>query len=116
MKNLFFLLIVTLLLSACAGNPPAWWNPGNTYSSTGRQTVSEEKQRVHTQPVSEIPPMPTEEKINVQDETYEEMILTPLQDEEVENDSGDTTAQTEDATINEPHAGDSILPAPSVLE
>ena len=43
------------------------------------------------------------------DESYEEMILTPLQDEETENASGESSAQSAPSET-------SLLPPPSVLE
>ena len=109
MRKILFLTPVSLLLCACSGMPPAWWNPGNTYSSTSRQTVSDEKPRERVLTPSAIEQMPTEEKITVQDESFEEMILTPLQDEETENDTGESSAQSV------PQGGN-MLPPPSVLE
>lgn len=109
MKKLLLSVPAAFLLCACAGMPPAWWNPGNTYSSTSRQTVSDEKPRERVITPSAIEQMPAEEKISVQDESFEEMILTPLQDEETENDSGEASAQSV------PQEG-SALPPPSVLE
>ena len=110
MRKILFLTPVALLLCACAGMPPAWWNPGNTYSSTSRQTVSDEKPRERVITPSAIEQMPTEENIAVQDESFEEMILTPLQDEETENDTGESSAQSV------PQQQGSALPPPSVLE
>lgn len=109
MRKILFLTPVAFFLCACAGMPPAWWNPGNTYSSTSRQTVSDEKPRERVITPSAIEQMPAEEKIAVQDESFEEMILTPLQDEETENDTGESSAQSV------PQEG-SALPPPSVLE
>ena len=109
MRKILFLTPVSLLLCACAGMPPAWWNPGNTYSSTSRQTVSDEKPRERVITPSAIEQMPTEENIAAQDESFEEMILTPLQDEETENDTGESSAQSV------PQGGN-MLPPPSVLE
>ncbi|MDD6152749.1 MAG: hypothetical protein PUK24_05580 [Elusimicrobia bacterium] len=110
MRKILFLTPVSLLLCACSGMPPAWWNPGNTYSSTSRQTVSDEKPRERVITPSAIEQMPTEENIAVQDESFEEMILTPLQDEETENDTGESSAQSV------PQQQGSDLPPPSVLE
>lgn len=109
MKKLLLLFPAAFLVCACSGMPPAWWNPGNTYSSTSRQTVSDEKPRERVITPSAIEQLPSEEKIAVQDESFEEMILTPLQDEETENETGGSSAQSV------PPEGNS-LPPPSVLE
>ena len=81
MRRYILFVVGTIFLGACAGNPPAWWNPGNVYS-----TPKENK------PVEQ--PLPSEQSISLQDESYEEMVLTPLQDEEEENDSGESSSQT----------------------
>ena len=31
MKKILCVSMLAGLLAACAGNPPAWWNPGNRY-------------------------------------------------------------------------------------
>nr|QGT50539.1 hypothetical protein Elusimicrob1349_0090 [uncultured Elusimicrobia bacterium] len=111
MKKFLFLLPAVFLLGACAGMPPSWWNPGNTYSSTSRQTVSDEKPRERVITPSAVERIPSEENISVQDESFEEMILTPLQDEETENATGEASAQSLPQ-----EAGGSALPSPSVLE
>lgn len=55
-------------------------------------------------------PIPQEETIApLPDESYEEMILTPLQDEETENASGESSSQSSPAETG-------MLPPPSVLE
>ena len=81
MHKYITLFLGTLLLGACSGNPPAWWNPGNVYSPPKPAQPQEEQ-------------MPPEQNISLQDEDYEEMTLTPLQDEEEENESGDASSQT----------------------
>lgn len=112
-KNILFLAASCLFAGACAGNPPAWWNPGNTYSS-------EAPARPSSGAVSSVRPaapaaqeeefVPREEAITpLPDESYEEMILTPLQDEETENVSGESSAQSVPSSS-------SVLPPPSVLE
>jgi len=98
------------LLAACAGNPPAWWNPRNTQPG---QTTTKPRTAATTgrsgttlqEPVN----MEAEELIAVPDEGYEEMALTPLQDEEQENESGESSAQV----MQEPTED---LLVPSVLE
>ena len=122
MKKLIFSLFVLSFLTACAGNPPAWWNPGNVYSNTGRQTVSKEKQQPNPAQagalLEEMEDEPTEVSISVSDESYEEMALTPLQDEENEELSGDSSAQSVTPTEEDFTADSSVegLPLPSVLE
>lgn len=93
-------------LAACAGNPPAWWNPGNIYSSQGESTSA-----TPTAPARATTPSQTttEQTLNLPNEDYEEMALTPLQDEEGENDSGESSAQSI------PELED-LLPPPSILD
>lgn len=114
-KNILFGAALCFLLGACAGNPPAWWNPGNAYSvdapsqrpssgtmSSGQTAAPAAQQREDIVPREEaIAPLP--------DESYEEMILTPLQDEETENVSGESSAQSVPSSS-------AVLPLPSVLE
>ncbi len=92
-------------LAACAGNPPAWWNPGNIYSSQGESTSA--TPTVLTRP-ADSSQTPTEQTLDLPNEDYEEMALTPLQDEEGENDSGEASAQS----IPEL---EELLPPPSIL-
>lgn len=114
MRKILFLMPAVFLLHACAGMPPGWWNPGNTYSSTSRQEVSDEKPRQRVITPSAVGQIPAEENIAVQDESFEEMILTPLQDEETENATGEASAQS---VPQEPEPEfDGALPPPSVLE
>lgn len=115
-KNLFSILAFAIFLTACAGNPPAWWNPSNAYSSDGSSISSSSKGSSssgteETQPqFSEETPIPQEiDMAPLPDESYEEMILTPLQDEEVENDSGVSSSQSAPTEMQP-------LPPPSVLE
>lgn len=98
MKKTVLLGVVSSLLMACAGNPPAWWNP--RHMQTGptdlqKQTVAKQKEAESRRPTL-AEPMDTEELIGVTEESYEEMPLTPLQDEEQENDSGESTSQLMD--------------------
>lgn len=106
MKKCFIILLGGLWLAACAGNPPAWWNPaGRSYEpKAAPKTVRPVVQTRSPQPMEEL-------DISLQDETYEEMTLTPLQDEEGENESGDSSAQS-----IVPAEDESFLPPPSILE
>ena len=107
MKHLVKIWLLAICLSACAGNPPAWWNPGNIYSPENRQhTVAPAAASPAAQPLTQPP---AEETLNLPDEDFEEMPLTPLQDEEEENDSGDSSAQSL------PDLED-LLPPPSILD
>ena len=94
MKKIIVFVLGSVFLSACAGNPPAWWNPrqaGNAQTQTGKSASAAAAGR--TQPAATSIDMEAEELIAVPDEGFEEMALTPLQDEEQENDSGESAAQ-----------------------
>ena len=119
MKKFLGLLFIICLLTACAGAPPQWWNPSGTY---GNESVSSPQQstsaRVSPAVRPEEMPVPVEESISTQDDSYEEMILTPLQDEETEEPSaGAQTQNTMDITPSAPESATagSALPLPSVL-
>ena len=103
MKKIFPLFLLTLFAAACAGNPPAWWNPNNRYGSADGQTVQQAPQK-KTIVIKEedIEPLP--------DVTYEEVTLTPMPDEEGENSSGAAAGQ------NQALNPDENLPVPSVLD
>jgi len=108
MKKFILFSLGVLFLTACAGNPPSWWNPGNVYSNSGK------KQAPANQTSANLPNRETdaqeEQTLQLQDQTCEEMILTPLQDEEGENESGDASAQSV-----VPPEDTNALPLPSVL-
>ncbi len=94
-----------LLLVACAGNPPAWWNPSGRYgqTQTKEQTASAAKQT----PGRRVP-IVKEEKIDpLPDSSYEEEVLPPIPEDE------DTPAVD---PVAEPALDGAALPAPSVLE
>ena len=89
---------MSVLVAACAGNPPAWWNPRNLQpgqtagATTARATSATGATRAasaNREPVH----MDREELIALPDEGYEEMAHTPLQDEEHEDESGESSAQ-----------------------
>lgn len=105
MQKQIGILVALLFLAACA-EIPAWWNPRGTAGTTQKApVVSSEPSKNRVQTPSE----PVELDLSLQDETYEEMTITPLQDEEEENDSGDASAQSVVPPEDE-------LPAPSILE
>lgn len=101
MKNVFAFILVSLLVSACAGNPPAWWNPGNRYGGSPAQAASQ----------TPATPVVKEEPIDMTDESYEEIAITPMPDEDNENATGVAASQNEELL---PAAN--ALPQPSVLE
>lgn len=107
MKNILAVFLGSVLFVACAGNPPQWWNPGNRYG-TPEQTPA-----VQT-PAQRAMPAPKEEKLELRDESYEEITLTPMPDEDGENATGASASQNKELLP----AGDTTttLPAPSVLE
>ena len=112
MKKNILLLFAATLTAACAGNPPGWWNPSNAYSSDGYTRPAAAYSApvsVHTPQPDEMPVPQEVDMAPVPDESYEEMILTPLQDEETENASGESSAQSAPSET-------SLLPPPSVLE
>ncbi|MBO7191000.1 MAG: hypothetical protein J6V32_02720 [Elusimicrobiaceae bacterium] len=107
MKKILGSLVAFLLLAACA-EMPAWWTPrqpaeGNKPVAT---TPQNPPRTLHTNPT----PTMEDLELSLTDESYEEMTLTPLQDEEDENDSGETSAQSV------PPEDEDVLPPPSILE
>ena len=106
MKNILGICLFCLGLAACAGNPPAWWNPGNIYSPQNKNNPT--NAQINVAASQHDTQTPIEQKIDVPNDDYEEMTLTPLQDEEGENDSGESSAQSM------PDLEDT-LPPPSIL-
>ena len=113
----FYLLVAMLSLSACAGNPPEWWNPSGTY---GTQSVN--KSNTALAPVRTVTrqaevEIPAEETIETTVEEYEEMSLNPL--EQTETSSAEESSEQADpmyAPAEEHTAREGALPPPSVLE
>ena len=106
MKKTWSIFFSVLLLTACAGNPPAWWNP-RTKTAQVQPSSSHPQAPVAT----ELPPPTEEDPSLLPEDTYEEMTLTPLQDEEGENASGDSSAQS----VTPIEQNTDFLPPPSVL-
>lgn len=107
MQKLWGILFTFSLLAACA-EMPAWWTPrqpagGNKPVAT---TPQNPPQTLHTNPT----PTMEDLELSLTDESYEEMNLPPLQDEEDENDSGETSSQSV------PPDEEDVLPPPSILE
>lgn len=89
-----------LLLAACAGAPPSWWNPNNRYGST--QTDISKNVEVTSKPARKTIIIKEEAMDPLPDVSYEEETLTPLPDA---------------APEQIPAAADeNTLPAPSVLD
>lgn len=82
-----------ILLSACAGNPPAWWNPSGIYNPEEvGHTVSQKREQAVVTPVKNE--IPAEEEIDPVVEAYEEEKLVPLSTAQEEQTS-DSPAQEE---------------------
>lgn len=99
------------MLAACAGNPPTWWNPSNSYgnsSSKKGEVRAVSQPRVVPTVEEEIPQ--EEHILPLPDSEYEEMILTPLQDEETEQATGSSSAQNV-ISPDEPTATDKKIPS-----
>lgn len=110
-KNLLFIFF-SLLLVACAGEPPKWWNPSNAYVPTVKQETPAKSNTTTSRKTTVVKPTvlePTEENIILQDDSFEEMTLAPLP-QDLQEESDDTTVPTE--TVN----NSTNLPTPSVLE
>ncbi|MBR2865779.1 MAG: hypothetical protein IKC13_05870 [Elusimicrobiaceae bacterium] len=87
---------VFIFLTACAGTPPAWWNPSGAYG--GDQAVSRPQKAAparvavpESQPVEEEP---IEQHFEPAFEEYEEMRLTPLPETDGEQEGGLAVEQT----------------------
>lgn len=99
MRYVISLCLLSCLLSACAGNPPAWWNPNNRYGTAENQPVPQKK-------AAKKQVVVREDTIDTFTEvSYEEEILEPLPEEEEPAAAQVTPAQD---------SGE--LPSPSVLE
>lgn len=118
MKTIVFCFLVSFFMAACAGNPPAWWNPSNSYNGPSQVRGSAPKTVKVAPNNGEQEITPAEENLTpLPDESYEEMILTPLQDEETEDPANKTPQDTQNTMDITPSASmGSMLPPPSVLE
>ena len=105
MQKVLGFIFSVILLGACA-EVPAWWNPRGTTATP--QKTAPAPARTQTQPAAEPA---VEMDLSLQEDTYEEMTLTPLQDEEEENASGDASSQS----VIPPEDEDG-LPLPSILQ
>ena len=128
------IVIISCLLTACSGMPPAWWNPSGTYSQkqtasgrTAAQQVPSGSERVTAEDET-----PAEQDIEPALDNYEEMALSPVDEqaqaqrlaqESVQNvaDSSEqirVPVEKESASpkVKENLPKDGSLPPPSVLE
>ena len=127
--KLSIFILSAFILTACAGNPPDWWNPSGIYGNEGEKMAAPDRRAEYPSFSSQTTAEeeePAEQNIDPAFETYEEMRLTPLspmQDEvEEEQDLQDLTTppqQTAPAEQDDSSADDTLddtLPPPSVLE
>ena len=77
MKKYILCTLFSSILAACAGNPPAWWNPSGRYSTSAQSSPSTPPE-VATNSV----PAPVQETLLPVDTDYEEMALSPIAAEE----------------------------------
>lgn len=103
MKKIYSLLGICLWLAACAGTPPTWWNPrsmpaGISVSGNSKTAAAVKRENRFTPSQMDLT---AEELLVVHEDEYEEMAITPLQDEEQENATGETTAQIMEAAEGE---------------
>ena len=121
--RIYSLIAVVFLMSACAGNPPAWWNPSGTYGNTQQQTQTS---RSGSSKISQEDETPVEQDIEPALDGYEEMTLAPIEQQtpvpSAEELAGETLADTsEQAQVPVPTGKevlpeDGSLPEPSVLK
>ncbi len=104
MQKQIGIFVVLFLLAACA-EVPAWWNPRGTTGEASKTATTAPATKPQTREQTSVP---VEMNLSLQDETYEEMTITPLQDEEEENESGDASSQSVVPPEDE-------LPPPSIL-
>ena len=122
--------LFSLIFSACAGNPPDWWNPSGMYGNEGEKTASQPAVRVQpslSMQTTAEEEEPAEQSIDPAFEAYEEMRLSPLsatEDEIIETETEEKpelSLTQESSPENSPTAlpetsSDNFLPPPSVLE
>ena len=102
MKHLFACMAL-LMLAACAGNPPAWWNPQNRYGTLENQPQTPVVQPLRVRKEPAITEQSTEP---LADTSYEEETLVVPLPEEAEPSAPENRADTDDPA----------LPLPSVLD
>ena len=82
-------VFVSAFLCACAGNPPAWWNPSGRYSQDATEvnpSTSLTPQPSLT-PQQTTPSAPAEETFTPEEAVFEEMNLTPPSAESLKDDT-----------------------------
>jgi len=81
----FLLLVLPIFICACAGNPPAWWNPSGKYQMPETHTATSDN--IESPSVDS-----TDSSISTftpVESVFEEMIIEPLPDESVEIETED---------------------------
>ena len=73
MKKYITCTLFLIILTACAGNPPAWWNPSGRYSNAPQSVPS-----TPTEVAAHSAPAPAQETLLPVDTDYEEMALSPI--------------------------------------
>lgn len=99
MKYIGLVCLSVFLFAACAGNPPAWWNPNDRYGTAENQPQK---------PIVKKKTVIQEETIDAVTDTFYEEETIPVLAEEEEPAAG----------VEEPAGtdGQNGLPKPSVLE
>lgn len=122
-----FCLLSLCFLCACAGNPPAWWNPSGTYGSQSAAPASVKPSLPSAVTPEEEEPVPMEQSIEPAMESYEEMNLSPISDADTREEPAPQAPAAEAAEpekdaapaapeVKEELPADGSLPLPSVLE
>ncbi|MBO4675146.1 MAG: hypothetical protein J5601_03555 [Elusimicrobiaceae bacterium] len=80
MKKYIIYTFFLSMLTACAGNPPTWWNPSGRYSTTTPSSSSAPS--IQTEIPDNSVSTPQQETLLPLDTDYEEMALSPIAAEE----------------------------------
>lgn len=124
-----FCLLSFCFLCACAGNPPAWWNPSGSYGAEKAAPATARPSLPAVVTAEEEEPVPMEQSIEPAMDNYEEMNLSPLSEGEMQEETQEAPAAPEEqaaaptppppavsAGVKETLPEDGSLPAPTVLE
>lgn len=108
--RLFLVLIAALTLGACAGMPPAWWNPSGT---AGKQAGNTPAPSVSAEGiVKEADVFPAEQDIEPVADSYEEENLSADELRQMQAAEADPAPEAAEEAWPE----DGSLPPPSVLD
>ncbi len=121
-----FILPLCILLGACAGNPPEWWNPSGAHAAKTEQAAAAPAASSARAPQTGDDLMLVEQNIDTVDDDYEEMDLTeksaPVQEQTAQaadkSQAATPAAKQEHIipTVEENLPQDGSLPPPSVLQ